>query len=283
MKSFESYNPYVILLYFIFVTGICMLVMNPVILIIALISGFIYSVLLSGMKKSLLKLMTMAPMIIITAIINPVFNHRGDTILLYFPGGDPLTFESLLYGFFSGVMLSAVILWFSCFNKLFKSDKILYTTGILMPSVALVLSMVLGFIPRFLNRVREIMKSQKAMGRDMEKGSVKSKIKIVSDVFFSMLGWGLESSVETAQSMKARGFASGKRTSFSVYSFKVRDLLFLLFSIICIGAFIFMKETFYFTYYPKFNFSRDFSGIFLYGILCFAPIVIDLKEDLKWR
>ncbi len=44
--------------------------------------------------------------------MNLAFNHEGATILAYLPSGNPLTLESIAYGFAAAAMLAAVVLWF---------------------------------------------------------------------------------------------------------------------------------------------------------------------------
>ena len=57
----------------------------------------------------------MLPLLIITALINPAFNHEGGTILTYLRDGN-FNVESITYGIAAAVMLITVISWFSCYN-----------------------------------------------------------------------------------------------------------------------------------------------------------------------
>lgn len=40
----------------------------------------------------------MIPFLLFMAVMNPVFNHQGVTILFYLNNGNPITKESILYG-----------------------------------------------------------------------------------------------------------------------------------------------------------------------------------------
>lgn len=283
MKAFEYYNPYVILIHFIFVVGVCMLVMHPAILLTAFVSGVVYSVVLSGWKKTFFKLVAMLPVALITSCLNPIFNHSGKTVLTYLPTGSPVTFEAILYGMASGVMLMAVILWFNCFNAIFKGDKVMYVFGRLAPAVSLILTMALGFIPKLVKRAGEMIRSQRTMGRDVEKGRIKDRMAVASGIFSALVSWGLESSVETAQSMKARGYGNRGRTTYSVYSFDGCDTIFS----VIIGVFITLFFTYFsglkFAYYPVFEISGTLPVAGYYAVLCFAPSVVDLMEVIKWK
>lgn len=286
MRKFESYNPYIILLHFVLIIGICMLVMHPVIQAISLICGLVYCGMILGKKKLINRLLFLVPVMVITMVINPLFNHRGVTVLGYFPSGNPLTLESALFGVFSGVMLASVICWFSCFNSIFKSDKILYVLGRIAPSVSLVLSMTLRFVPRFLRHAEDVLNAQKALGRDIKKGSIADRLGIASDVLSAMTSWSLENSVETANSMKCRGFGTGKRTFFSIFSFDKNDGLLLVTDVILFIVFIVAYRNFDFSYYPVFDFSVDLIGavvVLVYGVICLMPVLIDFLEVRRWK
>jgi len=260
-----------------------MLIMHPVILVVAFLSGAVYSVMQSGLAKAAKSAGVMLPLILVTTVLNPVFNHRGITVLGYFPSGNPLTFEAVIYGVFSGIMLTAVIMWFSCFNRIFKSDKILYIFGKIAPSLALVLSMSLRFVPRFTGRLKQVVIAQKSLGRDIGNGKVKNRIKLGAEIVSSMMGWAMENSIETANSMKARGFSGGRRTSFSVYSFDKKDGILLSALVFCIIIFILFMGNGTFSFYPVFEFSWELPGVIAYSLICFAPILIDLMEVRKWK
>lgn len=282
MKEFGLYNPYVILVHFIFVIAVGMLVMHPAILTITLLSAIAYSLVLFGIKEVLKRIFLILPLVLVTAVVNPLFNHSGATVLSYFPSGNPLTLEAILYGIFSGVMLSAVILWFSCFNKNFKSDKIMYVFGKVSPSLSLVISMSLKFVPEFIRRTNEVIKAQRVIGNDIEKGSLKKRAKVASGILSAITGWSMENSIETAKSMKARGYGSAKRTAFSIYSFDRRDGAFLMALTVCAVVFVCRLKTLEFSYYPYFEFEYGYFGIFAYGVICFLPVIIDFLEVRRW-
>ena len=176
MNEFFRFHPIVNFIYFAFVILFAMFLMNPICLIISFISSFCYSVILNG--KSAIKFnLYMIPIAIIAILINVLFNHEGATILGYFSNGNPLTLESIIYGVASAIMLITVISWFSSFNKIITSDKILFLFGKIAPSLSLLLSMVFRFVPRFTNQIKEISNAQKCIGKDIENGNIIQKIK----------------------------------------------------------------------------------------------------------
>ena len=104
------------------------------------------------------------PMALLAALVNPAFVHQGATILTYFPSGNPLTLESILYGCASGVLLAAVVLWFVCVTDVITSDKVVYLFGRIIPALSLLLSMTLRFVPQFTRRLRTVAQAQRRLG-----------------------------------------------------------------------------------------------------------------------
>lgn len=126
-----------------------MFFMHPVSLTIYLAASLAYAIYLNGKKAVRFSLLYMLPMMLMAAIINPAFNHEGQTILTYLPTGNPLTMESMVYGVAAAMMLVAVITWFSCYTAVMTSDKFVYLFGRVIPALSLVLSMTLRFVPKF--------------------------------------------------------------------------------------------------------------------------------------
>lgn len=100
--------------------------MHPILQVLSLLSAVIYSILLNGKKAVKFNLLYMLPLLLITAVLNPLFNHAGITILFYLKNGNPITLESILYGISAACMFVTVMVWFSCYNAVMTSDKFIY-------------------------------------------------------------------------------------------------------------------------------------------------------------
>lgn len=289
MKEFKTYHPLVNFIYFLFVTGFSMFFMHPVCLACSLICAFIFSVMLRGRSAVKLNLMYMLPVMLLTALINPAFNHEGVTILEYLPSGNPLTLESIVYGAAAAFMLVSVICWFSCYNEVMTSDKFIYLFGKIIPSLSLILSMTLRFVPQFSAQLKETSKAQKCLGRGITDGNIIKRIKHGVSIISIMITRSLENAIETADSMKARGYGLTGRTAFSIFTFDKRDKkalacisvlgLYTLFGSLCGGM--------YFRYFPSVKFKEPslfgFSVFFAYFLLCMYPIIIEIREAIKWK
>ena len=233
MDRFAYYHPLVNFLYFALVIGFSMILNHPLAQAISIFSACAYAVQTQGRQAVAFCLKWCLPIMLMTAFMNPAFSHEGVTILLYFPTGNPLTLESILYGLSAGVMIATVMLWFLNFNRVITSDKFIYLFGRIIPAMSLVLSMTLRFIPKFKAQMDAVVDAQKNIGRDVSEGSLWHRTKIAVTVLSIMVTWALENAIETADSMKSRGYRQKGRTAFSIYRFDDRDKTALLYLGFC--------------------------------------------------
>lgn len=129
---------------------------------------------LGGWKSIRFNLIFAVPVLFLTMIINPLSNHRGVTVLFYL-NDNAITLEAILYGLASAAMLVSVVMWFSCFNKIMTSDKIIYLFGRMIPVIALLLSMCFRFIPLLKARFREIHDGRNVWGGSFGNGKSSKK------------------------------------------------------------------------------------------------------------
>lgn len=286
--AFSSYHPLINFLYFGLVFVFSMVFTHPVCLVISLVCALAYSIYLSGRKAVRFSLLAMLPMFIIAALVNPAFSHEGGTILTYLPSGNPLTLESIIYGLSTAAMLVAVIVWFSCYNAVMTSDKFVFLFGRVIPAMSLLLSMTLRFIPKFKTQIRVVTNAQKCVGRDASNGSLLRRAKNGLTILSIMITWALENAIETADSMKSRGYGLPGRTAFSIYRFDTRDRAALVFLLLC-GVYIIAGAVMgglTWRYYPTIKgvtLGGGPVGLYIvYLALCIFPVVINLMEDNKW-
>ena len=286
---FGHYHPLVNFLYFALVIGFSMALNHPLAQGVSLVCATLYAVQTEERKAVLFTLKWCLPMVLLTTFINPAFSHEGRTILLYFPNGNPLTSESILYGISSGVLIATVMLWFLNFNRVITSDKFIYLFGRIIPAMSLVLSMTLRFIPKFKAQLQLVTDAQKSIGRDISEGSIWRRTKIAITVLSIMVTWALENAIETADSMKSRGYGLKGRTAFSIYRFDDRDKMALLYLGFCsfyllTGS---MVSAFGFRYFPSIRYigvnAVTLSFQFVYLILCLMPVALNWAEERKWK
>ena len=204
-----------------------------------------------------------------------LFNHRGATILAYFGNGNPLTLESITHGLALGSSLACILLWFACFNVVFTSDRLICLTGKLSPTVSVLITITLRFIPLYLNRLRRAATDR----RLFYGGGILQGLKTLEVVSAQVL----ESAVETADVMRGRGLGLKGRTAFSPFKFHLRDIIALItLAVLVLLAFLLTPEAEYLPVYSAENIMP--AGAVVTAVLMLLPAGLNLiYGEIKWR
>lgn len=288
INTFKNYHPIINFTFFVAVIVFTMFFMNPFFLAVSFAASFLYSVLLKGSKALKFNLLFALPWLLVIAVMNPVFVHQGATMLFYV-NDNPITLEAIEYGFAAGVMLVSVLMWFTSYNEVMTSDKFIYLFGRIIPALSLIISMTLRLIPRLKSQIRQISNSQKCIGMDTSTGNILQRAMHGIRIISILTTWALENVVETADSMKARGYGLRGRTAFSPFKFDRRDafcLAVITFTVtICIAGQV--SGVAYFQYYPyvKWAHAQPFTMVMAaaYLLLCFLPPILEIREEIKWH
>lgn len=307
ISGFKGYHPLVNVLFFISIIAFGMLLRHPVYLVISFISSTAYYLKLSGKDGRKTVFRFLLPMLLFVVIINSFFNHYGVTTLFILPSGNNFTFEALVMGIVSGITVVSVIQWFFCSNEVVTEDKFMHIFGRILPKGALVVSMILRFVPLYRRRYKEISQARKCMGLNGTDSFI-CKMKNTFKNIGILVSWSFENAIETADSMKARGYGLKGRTYYSRFQWHTGDTLALILLVLFDALIIFglVSNSAYCIYNPyviinqpseigttyiinelnltinPFGFLSIISLI-AFTLLCFLPLTIDLKEDIKWH
>jgi ABC-type cobalt transport system, permease component cbiQ and related transporters len=278
-NKFEYWHPFTQIIYYIILITVTVCFMHPVVIFLTLAAGLSLGFIM-GRKNFLRVLFGMfVPVILLGIIINPLFSHEGMTILRYFPDGNPLTLESIIYGIVSGFMVGSICALFYSFNKIMTSDRVIYLTGRIFPALSLIISMTLRFIPEFSRRFKEVSGTQKYLGRSVKKNGI--------SILSAMITWAFESSVIRADSMRVRGYGVKlKRSSYSLFRITTGDVIRIAFMLLCAVYVIlsFIRKTIYIQYYPYYKMTGNVYIIaVLYGAICFLPVIDIAAKEIRWK
>lgn len=286
--AFSKLHPITFFGYFILLTAAGAFTLHPVIVALSFCGAVCFSVKLSGVRVLRKSVFLIIPALIAVAV-NALFNHRGVTVLAELPSGNSLTLEAVLYGCASAGIVCSLMTWLYCFCRLYSSDKLLCLTGKIFPSLTIVISMTIRFIPLFVLRFGEIKDAQVQLGHSISRGSIRQRFRSLARIFSVLMTRSLEASVATADSMKSRGYGLSGRTSGDLFRFCVKDTVFCLIMTV-LGGIIITGEIMCFNdyrYYPSFWLdSLDIKGIIVFlcfAGLCLLPTVYDVLEERKWR
>lgn len=288
VSAFESYHPIVLFVFFASCIFFTMFLMHPVYLAISLFSSILLLSNLIGLRDMFKTVLYTLPIFLLIAISNPIFSHKGVTPLFYV-NYNPITLESIFYGLAMATMIVSVMFWFRCYNLVMTSDKFICLFGNFIPTLALIISIALRLIPKLKNQIKEISNSQKTLGMYIDNGNIFERIKSGFRILSILITWALENGIDTADSMKARGYGFGRRSSFSIFKFDKRDSIVLatIILLILINIVGIAYEYSSFLYYPHIE-DIDFSIVAIslnlsYLFLMVFPTIIEIKEDLKWQ
>ena len=217
-------HPAVLLGFFACALGLTMLVAAPA--FVALSFGAAACCLISVRGRRAWGLIGgLLPLVVLVAAVNPLFNTEGATVLFTYGSGRPYTAEALILGAVMGTTLAAALLWFASLNVVLTSDKATFLFGSVAPALTTVLTLVMRLVPGYGRRATEVFRARRALGRDADGSeSLMGKLRAGATVLGALTGWALDHGVVTADSMTARGFGSGKRTSYGRYRFTGRDV-----------------------------------------------------------
>ena len=304
--EFSRYHPVVNLIFYLLVLGTTMFQMSVGLVFISLFSSVVYYFMLKK-TEGLKYCAVVVGIIIVSAIINPLFSHKGGTLLFYLFTGNPVTLESIIYG-----LIGAMLLWFSTFNQVMGVERILGAIGKVLPNVSLLITMIMRFIPQYTRHQRKVSMVNKVNKRNYDEkinllnrektekenviearkrqkkkngiDKIIDSIKEGSRTFSITTTWALENSIYTADSMKARGFGTGRRTNYSNYKFQKRDYLLMGWLVILwlVVVFSLEKEKVYTYYYPFIQVKNNVVVYLIYGLLCLTPVLINVKEEIRW-
>jgi energy-coupling factor transport system permease protein len=231
----EYFHPAVELVYFIAVAATAMLFLHPVYIIIGLLCAAATGLLYCGAKAVSGTLLFGLPMFALIAVLNPFVSHGGVTPLFYI-GGSAFTLEALIYGACSGGVLLLVFLWFCSYNRILTPERFMYLFSRAVPAASLLVTMTQRMLELFRLRASMIAAAQKTMLCDASHGSVKARFRSGVRITSILLGWSMEDGLDTADSMKARGYGAAKRTTFSAYRFRAADAAALFVIAVCLAV-----------------------------------------------
>ena len=282
------YNPIINFIFYIGAIVLGMFFMHPAFLACSVLMSATLYVTVKG-QKALKFLFGMIPVFIVVSLINPIFNTYGQTVLFtYF--GRPYTLEALFYGMAVASMFVSVLLWFASYNVIVTSDKFLYIFGKIIPSVSMIFTMVLRFIPNYRNKFTQISTARKCIGKSGNKEDKKQQIEDGVTEVSALTSWAFEGGIITADSMRSRGYGIGKRTNFSIYNFGTADKLLAAFLFVLAGCTVFCgamgaARVSYTPILDIQSISNPYTvvGLISYFMFLVTPTALNITEEMTWR
>lgn len=279
--GFQNLNPAVSFVYLLLAAVLSMVLLDPLLLMLGLVFVFVWCL----FEKCALggSFLWIAGTGLFVLLLNPLLNHRGRTVLFYI-FDNPVTLESFLYGFTAAVSIMTVFLIFMVYNRVITPDKFMYLFSKRLPRTSLLIMMCLRFIPSLQRQYRELSGVQRLkhpVGR-----SWREKLQEAFRLFTLLFSGAVCGAIETAQSMRARGYGVyARRTAWREQRLTAADICALAY-ILCtflgtVGIWygFGMKQDFFQTgWQPLKQPAIYIAAGFFYGF----PILTEGVERLKW-
>lgn len=287
-NGFRNYHPFVLFFYYVCVGVLALYFKHPIFLFVALLLLVGVNLTHDGgaaLRKWVPMLLIMSTVMI---VLNPFLNSRGTTIFFYFRGKQ-VTLEATVYGVVMAMSIVIVLLMFISFNLILNGNKFLFVFSRILPKTAFLTMLAIRFVPLLKQRLDEIYAVQRIRGMTISAGSLKERASSAMVMIQILLTWSLEEAIDTADSMKSRGYGTGKRSSYIPYKMEKRDvgslvILVGLFAICIVGGMLGYGKI---VIYPELGtlqfYALDWVLLFAMILLLAFPIITEGREQLRWK
>ena len=285
--NFCTFHPVVTLGFFVCAIVLVVMVRRPAFVIVGVITAALYYATVHG-ASAWRMFVGMAALFAVVSGLNPLVNVMGATTL-FDVFGRPYTLEALYYGMSIAAMLASALLWFGGYNAVMTTDRFTYLFGAVAPAFSLVLTMVLRLVPNYQRKIQDLSCARACVGMSASSGTRAERAAHGAALVSALSSWALENGVITADSMRSRGYGTGRRTSFAHFRFTARDAVFLAVMgvLLAVVAVSMAQGAGWVDFVPEFQVGRtDFvfvAGLAAFTALLAMPSFVNIKEALTWR
>lgn len=280
-------HPAIFIVYFIILILFAFLFNNPYYIITFGVLITILLILQDALSEVKSTMKYFLPLVLFITIVNTIFTHVGNTHIYYY-GSNFVTLEAIMYGIIMAVTFFLVTLTFLSYNSYVSYQDMLYVFSKRYPNLSMVIIMSLRFVPLIQSRTRELIELSRLKNQN-ENLSLKERLSENIQNLGLVVSWSLEEAMQTASSMKARGYNITKRTSYLEYKFnKIDACLSIIIIVTVIVSLVGLSQGIgSINVYPKFTFSFSqlpFNVYYLAFVVLLLPfIIIEIWERILWH
>lgn len=287
-NGFRGYHPYVIFIYYLCTGFLIMYFKHPLFLVIALILLILVNLTHDrgdALRRWAIPLLIMGMFFI---ILNPFLVSRGSTILFYFRDRQ-VTLEAITYGIVMALALISMLILFVSFNVILNGNKFLIIFSNILPRTAFLIMLAVRFVPLLKGRYDEIAAVQRVRGTTMSMGGFRERASNGMNMIQILLTWSLEEAIQTADSMKARAYGVGKKSSYIQYRMQQHDWIWLIIMLLLVIGCILGGVLGYgkIVIYPQLGtlhlYPLDWLLLVFMMLLISFPLLVEGREWLRWR
>ena len=285
MNGISRWHPAVLLIYFLAVLFISVFCADPALALLAFCGGTATCSITNCINRKREYALYLAAAVLI-AVTNPLFSHLGNTVLFRVLGM-PYTLEALAFGAVSGVSLVAALLWCRCLSVVMTEEKWLALFGKTAPRLMLALTLAMRFVPLLNRQAKRMLLAQRAIGLH-DTVSLRARLRSAGRLLTALFAWVMDRALDTARSMRARGYGLAGRTAYVRYRFCAMDVAVTAVCIALIAMTVsgLLSGTCEFVYYPRLQAADISTAACTYAsfaVLTHLPLIVMIKERLQWR
>lgn len=233
---FQTLHPITIISYLFVIIAGTIIASNPIILL-GFMAAVAFAIAAAKCIHSWAKsLRVYSYMIMTLVLINVLINNTGATVLWAGPflpiiGSITITLEAITFGIVMGFRLLIVFSAFILYNRVMDPDKALSVFSKVFPKSALLIALTTKTIPFMGEQLKRAAEIQQCRGVQYHTGSFITRIKNRLPLTKVLLLSSLEDSFSLGESIQARAYGSGPRSSYYTLSYYTGDIIVLACSI----------------------------------------------------
>lgn len=296
-RAYDSYHPLVLMLYSVCVLVCAMLFFQPVYIALSVLFGFALHVCLSGWRASVRPLRWELPFIAVIVLLNGLFSSNGVTVLFSI-AGHAFYLEPFVFGLAMGFTLLAALLWFADVARLVGLDRLMELGAARLPNVTMMVALCARLVPRLLREGRQISTVQgvclatagnAAADTPPRRSPVRRFVRASSRQLRSasvLMGLSMEDSLDTADSMRARGWgATSHRSVYHKTRFAAADAraLIVIVALVASCVILSVKGWTGYSFYPFLDPVGMQVGYVVYALLLALPFFEYIREVIRWK
>jgi energy-coupling factor transport system permease protein len=222
-------------------TGACLFIVlfttNPAYKALVLAAAFAALAAGAGLRRLRRLLQGVAIIAGIDVALNFVSAHLGRTVLFALPDnipalGGPYTLEALVFGAVNGTTVGAAILAAAALSLLTSPHDVMEALPKALSRTGTAIAASVNLVPSVASSFTQVSEAQRMRG--WQPKGPRSWAEVVVPVVLT----SVEGSIQLAESMEARGFGSGPRTSMDTRKLSQSDWLLITTSAIAVAMFI---------------------------------------------
>lgn len=283
-RGIKSLHPIILFIYYLGMM-VWIITMNHLLtLTLSLLVLILLNLILDGGNKMYSWRKAIIIMALFILIATPLFNRRG-TIVLFYLFNNPVVLEAVFLGVQIALQYVNLILLVITLPLMFPTTHFLYLFAKLSPQWALLIMLGIRFIPTLKNQITEMQNVQRVKYGGVNKLGWMDKIRHLMQQVKSLLANSLETSLQVADSMTARGYSYGPRTYYHEFSMKTQDWVVLIALALTNGVMILSFARGQLTIGANELAAQSNQWFFLlvWLILSGVPVFVEGKEWVKWQ